>query len=501
MELDRTTRTFLVFFLCLALEVSNLCESSMRIVPSRRRVSLSRCRGVRYSRLGCFTLDPPFNNTQWLPQSPSVVNTRFLLYTRHNPTTGHRLDADNSSSITSSHLTGDKDIKILIHGFLQYGSMEFLVNMTEALLHVADVNVVVVDWGDGAGFPYTRAVANARLVAAQTSRLLNSIFQLTGANSDRVHLIGHSLGAHVAGYVGASIPGISRITGLDPAQPNFSGFSQAVRLDPTDASFVDVIHTDAEPYDTVRGYGMIEPVGHVDFYPNGGRAQPGCQEETSVLGFMEDVVSNGITDAEFHVSCSHERSTELFTASIRQTTFGSCQFTSYPCSSAERFWQGECRHCGNRPCPVMGYHADLYFRSRGSYYLNTTGSQPFCTYHYVVTLRAAPRTDNLAGTVMFQLTGSQGSVGWMEMTSGQQRISGDMSRLVVVHFDIGDVTRVDIRFLSADGQTDQRLVDVQWIEVDNMMHNPTRYFRQPSMSVGWEPPLSVTSWTYTPPYS
>uniref|UniRef100_A0A2C9LA20 PLAT domain-containing protein n=1 Tax=Biomphalaria glabrata TaxID=6526 RepID=A0A2C9LA20_BIOGL len=149
----------------------------------------------------------------------------------------------------------------------------------------------------------------------------------------------------------------------------------------------------------------------------------------------------------------------------------------------------------------MGYHADLYFRSRGSYYLNTTGSQPFCTYHYVVTLRAAPRTDNLAGTVMVQLTGSQGSVGWMEMTSGQQRISGDMSRLVVVHLDIGDVTRVDIRFLSADGQTDQRLVDVQWIEVDNMMHNPTRYFRQPSMSVGWEPPLSVTSWTNTPPYS
>uniref|UniRef100_A0A2C9LZ68 Lipase domain-containing protein n=1 Tax=Biomphalaria glabrata TaxID=6526 RepID=A0A2C9LZ68_BIOGL len=136
MELDRRTRTFLVFFLCLALELSNLCESSMRIVPSRRRVSLSRCRGVRYSRLGCFTLDPPFNNTQWLPQSPSVVNTRFLLYTRHNPTTGHRLDTDNSSSMTSSHLTGDKDIKILIHGFLQYGSMEFLVNMTEALLHV-----------------------------------------------------------------------------------------------------------------------------------------------------------------------------------------------------------------------------------------------------------------------------------------------------------------------------------------------------------------------------
>lgn len=44
------------------------------------------------------------------------------------------------------------------------------------------------------------------------------------------------------------------------------------KLDPTDAEFVDVIHTD------VLGRGMLRAMGHVDFYPNIGPHQPGCQE-------------------------------------------------------------------------------------------------------------------------------------------------------------------------------------------------------------------------------
>lgn len=45
------------------------------------------------------------------------------------------------------------------------------------------------------------------------------------------------------------------------------------RLDPTDASFVDVIHTDAA-LQVFDGFGHVDPLGHVDFYPNGGSAQP-----------------------------------------------------------------------------------------------------------------------------------------------------------------------------------------------------------------------------------
>jgi pancreatic triacylglycerol lipase len=59
-----------------------------------------------------------------------------------------------------------------------------------------------------------------------------------------VHLLGHSLGAHTVGYAGERITGLGRITGLDPAEPYFQYMPPHVRLDPTDAKFVDAIHTD-----------------------------------------------------------------------------------------------------------------------------------------------------------------------------------------------------------------------------------------------------------------
>ena len=61
-----------------------------------------------------------------------------------------------------------------------------------------------------------------------------------------MHLIGHSLGAHVAGYAGENVHGLGRITGLDPAGLNYENQSARFRLDYTDAQFVDVIHTNTD---------------------------------------------------------------------------------------------------------------------------------------------------------------------------------------------------------------------------------------------------------------
>lgn len=57
--------------------------------------------------------------------------------------------------------------------------------------------------------------------------------------------------------------------GLDPAQPYFQEYEPDVRLDPSDAMFVDVIHTDAEPLlaggefnieNETSGFPVLDPI-------------------------------------------------------------------------------------------------------------------------------------------------------------------------------------------------------------------------------------------------
>lgn len=44
-------------------------------------------------------------------------------------------------------------------------------------------------------------------------------------------------------------------TGMDPAGPNFDDFGNQVILDASDASFVDIIHTNAKP---LRNFGKLK---------------------------------------------------------------------------------------------------------------------------------------------------------------------------------------------------------------------------------------------------
>lgn len=60
--------------------------------------------------------------------------------------------------------------------------------------------------------------------------------------------------------------------GLDPARPLYENSGPDDRLDISDSPFVDVMHTNGDKN------GIFKSLGHIDFYPDGGKTQSSCNE-------------------------------------------------------------------------------------------------------------------------------------------------------------------------------------------------------------------------------
>ena len=65
-----------------------------------------------------------------------------------------------------------------------------------------------------------------------------------------LHLVGHSLGAHVAGFMAKKVASLGlgkvpRLTGLDPAYPCYELLGPEGRVDKTDAELVQIVHTNS----------------------------------------------------------------------------------------------------------------------------------------------------------------------------------------------------------------------------------------------------------------
>ncbi|CAG0895852.1 unnamed protein product, partial [Darwinula stevensoni] len=166
-----------------------------------------------------------------------------------------------------------------------------------------------------------------------------------GIRIEEVHVVGHSLGAQTSSYIGSALKDmgvgkLGRITGLDPSGYYFEFTDPRVRLDPEDALFVDAIHTDgvhaSGAMRLVAGFGTLQPMGHVDFYPNSGARMPGCGL-TLQGAFGKGMFGNGIRSpfsrgsdglTRFTV-CNHLKAYEYFIESINSP----CSFLAHQCSN------------------------------------------------------------------------------------------------------------------------------------------------------------------------
>uniref|UniRef100_A0A8D2J807 Triacylglycerol lipase n=1 Tax=Varanus komodoensis TaxID=61221 RepID=A0A8D2J807_VARKO len=333
-------------------------------------------REVCYNRVGCFTDDIPWAGTVQrpiarLPWSPERINTRFLLYTRRNPNNFQEITAVNPETIDYSNFNASKITRFITHGFIDQGEENWLSNMCKRMFEKEDVNCICIDWSSGSRCSYTQASNNIRVVGAEVAYFIDTLKEKYGYSPSMVHFIGHSLGAHAAAMTGKRIKGLRRITGLDPAQPYFQGTPVEVRLDKSDADFVDVIHTDSAPTIPYLGFGMSQAVGHLDFYPNGGEHMPGCKKNPNhkVCFF-----STGTRD---FVACNHLRSYKYYSDSIIDPD----GFLGYQCAAYNLFEAGSCFPCPSGGCPKMGHYAYEYKDNITSglmkLYLNTGDARDF----------------------------------------------------------------------------------------------------------------------------
>ena len=75
---------------------------------------------------------------------------------------------------------------------------------------------------------------------------------------------------------------------------------------------------------------MIQPVGHLDFYVNGGRQQPGCNLVDIPLDAITDDMITSIRELG---ACNHLRSIEFFIDSL----LPNMQYVGYECVDNEVF--------------------------------------------------------------------------------------------------------------------------------------------------------------------
>lgn len=190
---------------------------------------------------------------------------------------------------------------------------------------------------------------------------------MQGYPVDKIHLVGHSLGGQCIGLVSRHLKTLSkdrlqipRLFALDPAAPGFEkdnllstiyGWvtfqkSEFEMISTTDAKYVQIIHTSA------GSYGIEESRGHVDFFPNSGSNQMGCELEFP-----------GTRDV-----CSHRRAWLYYQESVRNPD----AFIALKCNSYDHFTRGKC----NNQTTFMGFSNNTEIR--GNFYL-VTHPNPFGT--------------------------------------------------------------------------------------------------------------------------
>jgi hypothetical protein len=295
------------------------------------------------------------------------------------------IDPEEKILATDTNFSTTKKTIIHSHGYKDDSGVCENKYVTEYLALDPEYQIVCIDWSHWAHqnlanvFSVYRVQAQASVdVGNYLGRFLKKFVDESEIDSNNLHLIGHSLGAHIVGHMGRVFTELSeetlpRVTGLDPAGPLFERDAFGLKMHmikKSDATFVDIMHTcgslspSAFTFGKASRLGDLHQLGHADFYPNGGSIQPGC-------GFLG---TGGILLAK----CSHGKAQDYYVESINA---GVDAFATVTCDDV---YPGCEWHHSLGDLPKSDYngsnHMGFYAvkpENPTLYYLDTRASAPF----------------------------------------------------------------------------------------------------------------------------
>ncbi|XP_055916670.1 phospholipase A1 VesT1.02-like [Eupeodes corollae] len=277
------------------------------------------------------------------------AKVQFYLYTPAIPEDPQEFFIGDLDSLVWAGFNPGYETRIIIHGWQNNFKSDVNTEIRDALLSVGNYNVICVDWSDKAdSYNYMSAKKAIPEIGQRIAYLIEFLRDEGLMRSKDLKVIGHSLGAHVAGYAGKLIEGeqINSIIGLDVAYPLFKYDNCDERLCSTDAVYVESIHTNG------KLLGFIQPIGQAAFYPNGGRTQPGCGLD--MIG-----------------TCSHSRAYLYYAEAIRQ------QFLGIKCDHWKDAVEKDCKLTGD-PSMVASFDDESnHMVLEGSFYSPINKKPPY----------------------------------------------------------------------------------------------------------------------------
>uniref|UniRef100_A0A3Q3D2I0 Lipoprotein lipase n=1 Tax=Hippocampus comes TaxID=109280 RepID=A0A3Q3D2I0_HIPCM len=389
----------------------------------------------------------PVTTTEWLTDYTDIVS-KFSLRSADTPDDDMcYIVAGRPDTIQECKFNAQTQTFVIIHGWTVTGMFESWVPKLVSALYerVPNANVIVVDWLTRANQHYSTSAAYTKLAGRDVAKFVTWIQKELQLPWDKIHLLGYSLGAHVAGIAGyLTDHKISRITGLDPAGPTFEHAEDQNTLSRDDAQFVDVLHTNTRG-SPGRSIGIQKPVGHIDIYPNGGAFQPGCDIQNTLKGIALEGLK-GLQNMDQLVKCSHERSIHLFIDSLLNTQQ---QSMAYRCNSRESFNKGLCLSCRKNRCNKIGYNINKVRTARSAMmYLKTREKMPYKVFHYQVKMHmfSDRRLTFNEQPIKVSLYGTHGEKEDISFVLPVMNHNSTVSFLITTDVDIGDLMIVKLRW-------------------------------------------------------